>query len=80
MTHKDVNSKFIPNQIKDAANSKRNKNKEPVYQETLAKMLATKNTFGLPKEKGQILIFEGRVKKADYFFSFNQCLYLTYQK
>ena len=49
----------------------RNKNKEPVYQETLAKMLATKKTFGLPKEKGQILIFEGRIKKADCFFSFN---------
>ena len=46
----------------------RNKNKEPVYQETLAKMLATKKTFGLPKEKGQILIFEGRIKKADCFF------------
>ena len=58
----------------------RNKNKEPVYQETLAKMLATKKTFGLPKEKGQILIFEGRIKKADCFFSFNPMLVLTYQK
>tara|TARA_Y100000589_G_scaffold317458_1_gene343587 strand:- start:301 stop:513 length:213 start_codon:yes stop_codon:yes gene_type:complete len=52
----------------------RNKNKEPVYQETLAKMLATKKTFGLPKEKGQILIFEGRIKKADCFFSCNAML------
>ena len=58
----------------------RNKNKEPVYQETLAKMLATKKTFGLPKEKGQILIFEGRIKKATVFFHLIQCLYLTYQK
>ena len=58
----------------------RNKNKEPVYQETLAKMLATKKTFGLPKEKGQILIFEGRIKKADCFFSFNPMLVFNIPK
>ena len=36
--------------------------------------------FGLPKEKGQILIFEGRIKKADcFFFHLIQCMHLIYQ-
>jgi hypothetical protein len=46
----------------------RNKNKEPVYQETLAKMLATKKPSVCLKKKGKLSFLNEGSKKLTVFF------------